>query len=242
MRPLFFVGTWQPKHAIALDRSMISVNVLEHRVSDFAANDWLLDSGAFTRVSSGREHMPVVEYAAQIERWANCGNLLAAVAQDYMCEPFVLDVTGLTVKDHQRLTIERYDALAPLVHATYLMPVLQGYGPDDYVEHIRAYGNRLCEGQWVGVGSVCKRNSSVREIEAVLDAIKTERPDLRLHGFGLKLTALASGFVQAALWSCDSMAWSFAARREGRDPNALSEAIAYAERVNRIPFQTILPI
>jgi hypothetical protein len=42
-------------------------------------------------------------------------------------------------------------------------------------------------------------------------AIKNERPDLRLHGFGLKTTALADPLVRSMLWSADSMAWSFAA-------------------------------
>jgi len=29
-----------------------------------------------------------------------------------MCEQFILEKTGLTVEDHQRLTIERYSVLA----------------------------------------------------------------------------------------------------------------------------------
>src|SRR5208337_4021342 len=54
---------------------------------------------------------PVEEYAVQIKRWKHNGNLLAAVSQDYMCEAVMLEKTGLTVADHQWLTIERYDGL-----------------------------------------------------------------------------------------------------------------------------------
>src|SRR5215217_2374606 len=82
-----------------------------------------------------------------------------------------------------------------------------------------------------GVGSVCKRNGKPDAIEAVLRAIKTERPDLRLHGFGLKLTALSNQCVRKNLESSDSMAWSFGAWKEGRDPNDYREAVAYCERV-----------
>ena len=75
----------------------------------------------------------------------------------------------------QRLTIERYDALVQCETGVYIMPVLQGYSPADYVQHIRAYGDRLARGAWVGVGSVCKRNGNIKAIEAVLLAIHRER-------------------------------------------------------------------
>src|SRR4051795_10333681 len=84
---------------------------------------------------------------------------------------------------------------------------------------------------WVGVGSVCRRNGNPSAIEAVLRAIKTERLDLRLHGFGLKLTALGNSFVRENLESSDSMAWSFGAWKAGRNPNDYREATAYCARV-----------
>ena len=77
---------------------------------------------------------------------------------------------------------------------------------------------------WVGVGSVCKRNAKPGEVFMVLDAIAMARPDLRLHGFGLKATALSEPGVRGLLHSADSMAWSFAARYEGRDRNSWVEA------------------
>ena len=70
---------------------------------------------------------PVSVYAAEIRRWAGRGGLVAAAAQDYMCEPYMLAKTGLTIADHQRLTVERYDALVTCdVGGVYIMPVLQG--------------------------------------------------------------------------------------------------------------------
>lgn len=76
-----------------------------------------------------------------------------------MCEPAMLAKTGLTVADHQRLTIERYDALVPLVGDVYLMPVLQGYRPDEYVSHIEQYGARLKPGMW---GVYCRSHRTAR--------------------------------------------------------------------------------
>jgi hypothetical protein len=196
--------------------------------------DWILDSGAFSTIlTHGGYPHSVEEYADQIRRWKSCGNLLAAVSQDYMCEPSMLAITGLTIAEHQRLTIERYDALLSCDTGVYIMPVLQGYAPEDYVSHIRQYGSRLAHGAWVGVGSVCKRNGDPRAILNVLIAIKTERPDLRLHGFGLKTIALANGTIRALLETADSMAWSFAARRGGRNANDYREAQAFVETIGR---------
>lgn len=198
-----------------------------------------MDSGAFTTIlTHGGYPEPPEVYAAQIGRWAGNGNLLAAVAQDYMCEPDMLARTGLSIAEHQRLTIERYDALlAAGTGGVYIMPVLQGYAPADYVAHLRQYGDRLTPGMWVGVGSVCKRNGNPAAIEDVLRAIKAERPDIRLHGFGIKTTTLASGLVRSLLESADSMAWSFAARRQGRNANDWREAERFARRIETMPTQ-----
>jgi transcriptional regulator of met regulon len=226
-----FIGLHQPSDVKHFASAFVSVNRLRDRKSDFVCGDWIMDSGAFTEIAThGRYREDVDEYVAQIERWRRCGNLLAAVSQDYMCEAHILAKTGLTVVDHQRLTIERYDAIVSKTTAR-IQPVLQGYAPADYVAHVRAYGDRLTFGHWVGVGSICKRNGDPGAIYDVLHAIKCERPDLRLHGFGLKTTALADGGVFDLLHTADSMAWSYAARRQGRNANDWREAKVFEERI-----------
>lgn len=236
---MFFVGLHQPSDARHFARSFVSVNRLRDRRSDFAVQDWIMDSGAFTEIAThGRYREDVAAYAEQVRRWRTCGRMLAAVAQDWMCEPWIVQKTGLTVADHQRLTIERFDALRDAIAGeAYVLPVLQGYTVADYLRHIDGYGDRLAAGQWVGVGSVCKRNANVREVEAILAAIRGARPDLRLHGFGLKVTALQSITVRDALYSADSMAWSYHARKHGRNANDWREAARFAARIDRMPAQ-----
>ena len=228
-----FVGLHQPSDAQHFDAAFVSVNRLRNRKSDFVVGDWIMDSGAFTEIATHGHYRESVDgYVEQIERWRKVGNMLAAVSQDYMCEAWILEKTGLTIADHQRLTIERYDAIQSKTTA-YIMPVLQGFKPADYVAHIRAYGERLTQGMWVGVGSVCKRNGDPGAIYDVLSAIKAERPDLLLHGFGLKTTALADGGVFDLLHTADSMAWSFAARKQGRNGNDYREAKSFERRIGR---------
>lgn len=240
----FFTGLHQPSDARHFDAAFVSVNRLRGRKSAFVVGDWIMDSGAFTEISThGHYRHGVADYAAEIRRWARNGNLLAAVAQDWMCEPWIVAKTGLSVAEHQRLTIERYDdLLRDDVAGVYVMPVLQGYAPDDYVRHIGMYGHRLAHGAWVGVGSICKRNGDPRAVAAVLVAVKRARPDLRIHGFGLKTTALAHPLVRSLLESADSMAWSFSARAERRNPNDWREAVRWAKKITERPVQHVLDL
>lgn len=233
----FFVGLHQPSDAHRFVDACISINRLRGRKKPIRGVRVLVDSGAFTELNlHGKYRHSVDEYAAELHRLYIEGvvQIEAAVAQDYMCEPFMLAKTGMTIEQHQQLTIERYDALLAALERLFggavpfpVVPVLQGYSPSDYVRHLVAYGDRLKPGMWVGVGSVCKRNGTPEAIAAVLTAIKAARPDLRLHGFGVKKTSLLNAVVRSLLATADSMAWSFAARKQGRNANDWREAQAF---------------
>jgi hypothetical protein len=58
-----------------------------------------------------------------------------------------------------------------------------------------------------------------------------------LHGFGLKTTALSSGLVQALLHTADSMAWSYSARKQGRNANDWREAQRWTDRIKDMAVQ-----
>ena len=190
---LFFTGLHQPGDAKHFARACISIHRLETRRKPVECESVFIDSGAFTKLAKhGCYPEPVEVYAAQLHRLHTQGVVQIAVAscQDYMCEPFMLAKTGLTVLDHQRLTIERYDALVTELDRLFdgvvpfeVLPVLQGFTIADYLRHIDMYGDRLTPGMWVGVGSVCKRQGRPAVIEDLLCSIKEVRPDLRLHGF-----------------------------------------------------------
>lgn len=247
----FYCGLHQPGDAGTFERAFISINRLRGRRKPVPCKDVVVDCAGFSTIDvHGGYPDPPETYGAELHRLYVGGivRITAAVAQDYMCEPFMLVKTGLTVEEHQRLTVERYDALAAELDRLFggrcpfhIMPVLQGYAPSDYVRHIRMYGDRLKPGMWVGVGSVCKRNSRPEQIVAVLAAIKAVRRDLLLHGFGVKLTALMHAGVRAMLYSADSMAWSFAARKQGRNGNSPAEAHAFVARVRAAAAQAITP-
>lgn len=215
---------------------MISVNRLVDRKSPFPVQKWILDSGAFTRISSGKGHLPLEVYADEINRWSSNGELLAAVVQDFMCEPFILAITGKSVQDHQELTIDNYDCLVKAVDNTYIMPVLQGYEIRDYLSHLNQYGDRLKLNSWVGIGSVCKRNGNPMTIASILIAIKNERPDLKIHGFGIKTKSLQNSIVWDLIYSADSQAHGLSkggGSKKYVDSNNPLMALQYANSIIR---------
>lgn len=176
-----------------------------------ALSPWALDSGGFSELGKhGTWTISAADYAERIERFSSdIGRLLWAAPQDWMCEPIMLQKTRLTVEDHQEKTIDSVLQLRELVSSVNVIPVLQGWHPDDYFRHRDRYHQRgvdLVIESVVGVGSVCRRQSSV-QISAVLAVLGEE---LNLHAFGFKKTGLLGNLRH--LVSADSMAWSFDAR------------------------------
>lgn len=235
----FFVGLHHPCDAQHFDRCLISANTLRTRRKPFEVGEWILDSGGFNEVlKNGTYELAPEAYAELIRRLSPFGKLLTAVSQDYMCSEAVLVRTGLSVHEHQRLTIERFDALRALdTNGVPIMPVLQGVLPAHYASHAVEYGDRLQHGAWVGVGSVVHRQRNVGLISAILAAVLRMRPDLKLHAFGLKTTSLAYGSVRDKLYSGDSISWSWEARKQGRNANDWKEAAAFARRIETMYVQ-----
>jgi len=68
----FFVGLHQPGDSQHFSRAFISVNRLRTRIkTPIAAQEWIMDSGAFTEVSTyGGYRTSVEEYADEINRWS----------------------------------------------------------------------------------------------------------------------------------------------------------------------------
>lgn len=169
------------------------------------------------------------EYVEAVRRLAaGVGLLQWAAPMDWMCEPWIVAKTGLTVLEHQHRTVANFLRLRAEL-GNLVIPVLQGYGPRDYDRCVALYqqeGVDLGAESVVGLGSVCRRS---RTLEAARLIRYLSDYGLRLHGFGLKGTTYRA--VNHLLASADSMAWSYAARREGRDANSPDEAMAWRARL-----------
>ncbi len=188
-----------------------------------AIGPWALDSGGFTELNLyGRWITTEEEYVQAVARYEDeIGGLEWAAPMDWMCEPFVLDKTGLTVREHQQRTVENYLRLRD--HGPFI-PVLQGWTLTDYLACIdiyEAHGVDLTAVPLVGVGSVCRRQSEA-EIGWIFRTLNGQ--GIRCHGFGVKKTGLRS--YGAQLTSADSLAWSYNARRSHPLPGCSHKSCA----------------
>lgn len=174
-----------------------------------------IDSNAFTEISTnGRWTVSPEDYAAQVTACsAALGTVGWAAVQDWMCEPWILAKTGLSIEEHQRRTTQSLLDLRRLAPSIHFLPILQGFTFEHYEQHddmYKAAGIDLRAEPIVGVGSVCRR-SGTTELVRLLSDLRARQGLHRLHGFGVKSAGvLASVF---SLKSCDSMSWSFQARK-----------------------------
>lgn len=240
----FYLGTHMPNWLSSLD---VPLFVSRRRLATRkrfprAICGWALDSGGFSELSlyGGWSIGPNV-YADDVRRYRDeIGKLEWAAIQDWMCEPVMLNKTGLTVRRHQELTVQSYLDLMTIAPDLPWVPVLQGWTLRQYIECIDLYASSgvfLTSLPLVGVGSVCRRQGTteIAEIFGTLNAI-----GLKCHAFGLKIRGLmrSAGLIRSA----DSLAWSFAARRDEAMPgckhktcaNCSRYALAWRNRVVRI--------
>lgn len=205
--------------------------LVKRRTFARATVPWALDSGGFTELNlHGYWELSPQEYAAEVLLFQREIGLMEWCApQDWMCEPFVIAKTGLTIGEHQWRTVENYLHLRELLGGL-VIPVLQGWEWHDYHLHWDMYeqaGVDLASCPTVGLGTICRRQNMTEAGRIV----RSLRP-LRLHAFGVKLTGLES--FGDALASADSMAWSYAARKDhpirGHTHKSCANCIEYALR------------
>lgn len=217
----FFLGAHHPAW---LERTsaplFVSQRVLAKRRSfPRAVGSWALDSGGFTELAlHGRWTSSPREYAMLVRRLSReVGGLRWAAIQDWMCEEAILKATNLTVAEHQRRTIASWLALNDIAPELPWTPVLQGWTRGDYLDHIDDYarvGVDLTAAPVVGLGSVCRRQQTIR---AAILVNELHELGLKVHAFGFKISGLTSAW--RSLSSSDSLAWSLSARKNAPLPD-----------------------
>jgi len=211
----FYLGTHQP-HWLAFSDFPLFVSrrrLEDYKVLPIARSNWSQDSGGFTELSMyGEWTINIREYVKLTRRFRDeIGKMDWAAPMDWMCEPFILEMTKKNVLTHQRRTVLNYVALMEMAPDVPWIPVLQGWHPSDYLRCIDLYARYrvdLTKLPVVGVGSICRRQGEVR-IAMLLEQLAG--CGLKLHGFGIKLKGLE--LAANSLYSADSMAWSYTARR-----------------------------
>lgn len=220
-RTMFFLGTHRPwwlAHSsvpLCVSARILTGYTPGGRGMPIACVPFAIDSGAYTEIRDhGTWRWDEDTYGGLIYRlMADCGQPVFVSPLDFPCEPSVLARSGASIPEHQEWTLESYLYLVREFPAAPWMPVLQGFAPEDYERHdvmYRKAGVDLAALPRVGLGSVCRRGSTrpIGEIAGMF-----ARRGYRLHGFGLKTSALR--FYARYFVSADSLAWSQQARITG---------------------------
>lgn len=242
--PLFYLGSHQPHWLWKVDYPLfVSRRTLQRRsVKGLrrATCRWALDSGGFTELAMhGRWTLSSAAYVELVEQYAETiGGLDWAAPQDWMCEPFMVERTGLSVREHQERTVANGLDLRNRAPHLPIKYVVQGDTAKSYLRCVDLYrqaGVDLAAEDLVGLGSVCRRQST-DEIDGLVRELSSA--GLKLHGFGVKTQGLRR--YGGLLASADSLAWSFQARRSPALPgctghrncaNCLTYATDYRTRL-----------
>lgn len=214
----FYLGVhrpqWLPKTTVPLFVSRVTL--APRRTLPQAAGPFAIDSGGFSEID--RNHgwtIGAAEYAAFVGRVVEeVGRPDFVAPQDWMVEERMLTKTGLSIVEHQRRTVENFLELRGIL-GELVIPVLQGWTLDDYLECTEMYaaaGVELAEEPLVGLGTICRRQHEL-PAERIVRRLAAEK--ISLHGFGVKTSGLER--YGDALTSADSMAWSMRARYLARN-------------------------
>lgn len=196
-----------------------------------ATSRWMLDSGAYTELKDhGQWTVTPLRYVQEAARLDSAiGSLDWAAAQDWMCEPWVIEGgwhdghhyagTHLSVLEHQKRTVANYLECTrwwPEFSAAEcpFMPTIQGWQAQEYEQCVRMYedaGIDLSSYPIVGLGSICRRQGTA-EITYLAEMLT---PRFAIHGFGVKTRGL---LASNRFTSADSMAWSYDAYRSAPLP------------------------
>jgi hypothetical protein len=226
-RMVYYTGTGHPYHLgespVPLFLSITSMIRYKKRGQNFpvrmGGSIWAGDSGAYAALMLSKntdDHpwsMPADEYGSTWVRLIDdIGPPKFVAVQDWPCESSVLSATGMTVQEHQDLTLESYLYLSEQFPMVPWLAVLQGWHPEDYLRHFEAYKQAGVDLRHrpAGIGSVCRRGSQI----GIARVLETLAPlEMEMHGFGVSINGLR--LAGHLLSSSDSQAWSLTARKEG---------------------------
>lgn len=234
----------QRKAARILKYPHILINFMTktNRPPNYHYENLFIDSGGFySSMISGGYVKTDDEYLRYVESMMPQHFAL----RDYPCEPELMKKHGLTVKQNIHRTVANHLSLLDMLPNYCInaqpIPVIQGWDAADYLDCIDAFQDQGLMSNYMAIGSVCRR-TEVRNIRKIIITIRDAIPkSTKLHGFGIKLTAVKDLAIYNALYSVDSGAWDYQARwkkyrgqeKSGSDAS-LNAAIEYIQKIDRI--------
>lgn len=203
-------------------------------------SDVMIDSSGFVAMARYGGYRWTAETYLEwiVNGWPDSWPRPIYAAMDFCCEREIADSREKVLSRIDR-TVEMCWYMFELIDqmredgmhwAEYPMPVIQGWHPEDYIRCLE----RLPPAKLYGVGSVCRRPlKGEAGLLRVLDAIGRHLPDdAKLHGFGIKGTAMPHVLQMPYVASVDSMAWDAGLRHQTSQDVSRSYALRAASLVS----------
>ena len=195
-----------------VDKVMLSENFIRRLKHPWDVKiPLMLDSGAYSLIlAHGTYPFPLIDYANDIRIWQPS----VAWTMDYPCEPSIRAKWNFTPREAQTKTNENTIELNDKFQAG-VASVVQGYELSDYLENLDLVKERGLLTERLGIGTLCRRGQN-EQITEIVKAIYDNVPGwIKLHGFGMKISALRTEASQY-LYSTDSSAWAWDWQQKGK--------------------------
>lgn len=208
-----FEGPFQPQVLRVADEFNIGImkNAF-HRWSDYEGEflpynhlpdhaPLIIDSGGFNVLANDNTEFPwsVEQYHEFLQQYSDRFDWAACM--DYACEHRFDDL--MSKEERVEKTLENAIEHFNLDPEYNLRPVLQGRTLEDYVEFYDRLNDHGIPTDYVGLGTVCRLNSS-SEIVEIERGLRRATDIEAIHGFGVKVAAFKLG---AYFETADSRAW-----------------------------------
>lgn len=139
--------------------------------------------------------------------WLRAMKPTYAALLDYPCEASIAP-DHRAVRDRQRRTLEHAEHLMRIQAPWSWVPVVQGQKVEDYVIMARRYVQIGMQQEYMGIGSLCARQSA-SEIVDIVRAVQAELPGTYFHVFGVKLGFFKTqAITDLRCISSDTAAWN----------------------------------
>lgn len=139
--------------------------------------------------------------------------------RDYPCEKKLLREIDRTVEKNLEMTIDRHINLMDLLDDRDIksepVSVIQGKDTSDYLKCIEMFEDHNLITPYIGIGTLCGRSAN-EVIKKVVKTVREQLPNKKIHGFGIKKSALKIGEIFRKLDSADSQAYEYNEQHSSR--------------------------
>jgi len=193
-----------------------------------------VDSGGYSLMLDTGTHPPADEYLDYVAQ----ADADYYALQDFPNEPEILEEYGRSILQHREFTREYSASVLAAHHDRGLdatpVSVLQGWETDDYLQAIDRYDDAGVLTEYVGLGSVCRRNAEadIKDVVRTVDNALSGKH--RIHAFGVKSNILDDQEMVDRLASADSLAYDWSYTKDVPGPRWHQVAYNYLQFKRRL--------